>query len=187
MACCGVYKVCGWLYLILVVGTRVFRIKCTADKETHVRYWLYWAISPIVVEGRRDGYNEHSFRQTFAYCCRHVQDKYSTLHFRSDWRLPRDKKKIGDGYLLSAASLSWLPCQTPAVTGPAVGLFVGWLVLTSHQHDGASQGRICLDKCTCCHTEIEVANQTFYLNHSQYRHRASQSQRWPYNARHLAG
>ena len=30
------------------------------------------------------------------------------------------------------------------------------------------QGRICSDKCTCCHSEIEVAEQTFYLTHSQY-------------------
>ena len=31
-----------------------------------------------------------------------------------------------------------------------------------------SQGRICSDNSTCCHTEIEVADQTFYLNQSQY-------------------
>ena len=29
-------------------------------------------------------------------------------------------------------------------------------------------GRICSGKCTCCHTEIEVADQTFYLTRSQY-------------------
>ena len=33
--------------------------------------------------------------------------------------------------------------------------------LTSQQHASVSQGRICTDKSTCCHTEIEVANQTF--------------------------
>ena len=31
-----------------------------------------------------------------------------------------------------------------------------------------SQGRICSDKFTCCHTEIEVADQTFYLTQSPY-------------------
>ena len=31
-----------------------------------------------------------------------------------------------------------------------------------------SQGRICSDKCTCCHTEIEVPDQTFYFTQSQY-------------------
>ena len=40
--------------------------------------------------------------------------------------------------------------------------------LTSQQHDSVSQGRIFSDKFTCCHTEIEVADQTFYLTQSQY-------------------
>ena len=35
-------------------------------------------------------------------------------------------------------------------------LFVG--CLASPQHANVSQGRICSDKFTCCHTEIEVAN-----------------------------
>ena len=40
--------------------------------------------------------------------------------------------------------------------------------LTSQQHAGVSQGWICLDSFTCCHIEIAVADQTFYLTHSQY-------------------
>ena len=47
-----------------------------------------------------------------------------------------------------------------------VCLFVG--CLTSQQHASVSQGRICSDNLTCCHTEIEVADQTFYLTQSQY-------------------
>ena len=45
-----------------------------------------------------------------------------------------------------------------------------WLVgcLTSRQHASVSQGRICSDKFTCCHTEIEVADPTFYFTQSQY-------------------
>ena len=48
--------------------------------------------------------------------------------------------------------------------------FVCWLVacLTSQQQASASQGRICSDNFTCCHTEIDVADQTFYLTQSQY-------------------
>ena len=45
-------------------------------------------------------------------------------------------------------------------------MFVG--CLTSQQHASVSQGRICSDNFTCCHTEIEVADQTFYLTQSQY-------------------
>ena len=45
-----------------------------------------------------------------------------------------------------------------------------WLVacLTSQQHASVSQGRICSDNFTCCHTEIEAADQTFHLTQSQY-------------------
>ena len=50
--------------------------------------------------------------------------------------------------------------------------------LASQQHARVSQGWICSDNCTCCHTEVEVAAQTFYLTQSQYNncHNASQSQ-----------
>ena len=50
------------------------------------------------------------------------------------------------------------------------GLFVCCLVgcLTSQQHASVSQGRICSDNFTCCHTEKEVADQTFHLTQSQY-------------------
>ena len=40
--------------------------------------------------------------------------------------------------------------------------------LTSQQHASVSQGWICSDNFTCCHTEIEVADQTFYLTQSLY-------------------
>ena len=40
--------------------------------------------------------------------------------------------------------------------------------LTSQQQANVSQGRICSDNFTCCHTEIDVADQTFYLTQSQY-------------------
>ena len=40
--------------------------------------------------------------------------------------------------------------------------------LTSQQHASVSQGRICSDNFTCCHTETEVADQTFHLTQPQY-------------------
>ena len=39
--------------------------------------------------------------------------------------------------------------------------------LTPQQHSSVSQGRICSDKCTYCHTEMEVADQTLCLAQSQ--------------------
>ena len=52
------------------------------------------------------------------------------------------------------------------VTEHWVCLLVG--CLTSQQQASVSQGRICSDNFTCCHTEIEVADPTFYLTQSQY-------------------
>ena len=46
----------------------------------------------------------------------------------------------------------------------AACLFVG--CLTSQQHTSVSQGRICSDNYKCCHTELEVADQTFHLTQS---------------------
>ena len=75
----------------------------------------------------------------------------------------------------------WCWCSTPgsqwtvasswlATSSSEVRLFVGLLggCLTSQQHASVSQGRICSDKFTCCHTETEIADQTFYLTQSQY-------------------
>ena len=38
----------------------------------------------------------------------------------------------------------------------------------SKQHASVYQGRICSDNFTCCHTEIQVADQTFHLTLLQY-------------------
>ena len=61
---------------------------------------------------------------------------------------------------------SWYQMRTSNLDGGKQCLFVG--CLTSQQHASVSQGRICSDNFTCCHTEIEVADQTFYLIQSQY-------------------
>ena len=72
-------------------------------------------------------------------------------------------------------SLTALPkCKAPGLqvkypthnTTGEVCLLVGCLM--SQQHASVSQGRICIDNFTCCHTEIEVADQTFHLTQSQY-------------------
>ena len=38
----------------------------------------------------------------------------------------------------------------------------------SQQQASVSQGRICSDNFTCCHTETEVADPTFHLTQSHY-------------------
>ena len=67
-----------------------------------------------------------------------------------------------------------------------VCLLVG--CLTSQQHTSVSQERICSGNFTCCHTEIEVADQTFHLTQSQYTDTGLTSPSTDtYNARRLAG
>ena len=40
--------------------------------------------------------------------------------------------------------------------------------LAAQQHVCVSQGRISLENCTCCYTEIEVVDQILYLTRSLY-------------------
>ena len=70
---------------------------------------------------------------------------------------------------------SFFPCKTSLSSefyAPSFGFIstVCLLVdcLTSQQQASVSQGRICTDDFTCCHTEIEAADQTFHLTQSQY-------------------
>ena len=72
---------------------------------------------------------------------------------------------------LKFAVLVWCPLFTVGLCCEALDWEHScWLVgcLTSQQHASVSQGQICSDHFTCCHTEIEVADQTFYLTQSQY-------------------
>ena len=77
------------------------------------------------------------------------------------------RKRGGDMFCLSRACTLKNTCEATHLQGV---LFVCWLVacLTSQQQASVSQGRICSDNFTCCHTEIEVADPTFYLTQSQY-------------------
>ena len=54
-----------------------------------------------------------------------------------------------------------------------LSFFVG--CSTSQKHAGVSQRRICSQNCTSCHTEIEVADQTFYLTQYADTRKASSS------------
>ena len=78
----------------------------------------------------------------------------------SSIRIPPGRVYTTKGHILSMCSKS----HTQR------GLFVCWLLacLKSHQQVSVSQGRICSDNFTCCHTEIEVADQTFQFTQSQY-------------------
>ena len=84
----------------------------------------------------------------------------------------------------STSLVAYLECREAWVwpqAGPHrqlnIFLFACWLVacLTSQQHASVSQEQICTDNSTCCHTETEVADPTFYLTQSQYTDNGSTS------------
>ena len=94
----------------------------------------------------------HHFHKTSGVTQTHV---YMPLPFATIWHATRSE---------TFTPSSWV---TPAIPVCDIGvrLFVG--CLTSQQQASVSQGRTCSDKFTCCHTEIEVADPTFYLTQSQ--------------------
>ena len=74
------------------------------------------------------------------------------------------------GKVLHALEMCCLACVC-SVRALDTSRFVCCLLvgcLSSQQHASVSQGRICTDNFTCCHTEIEAADQTFHLTQSQY-------------------
>ena len=54
--------------------------------------------------------------------------------------------------------------QISRMTKTLSEIFLCWLTL--QQHVSISKGRICLDNWLCCHTDIEVPDQTGYLTWS---------------------
>ena len=122
-----------------------------------------WSLNPCQLQEKNPLYRKMSpeedrTRDTVDSEPKHYQLSYSgpalTYAHRSRW-------SIGHLRPLAIAPCSGLfwPFQTSC-------LLVRYL--TSQQQASVSQGRICSDKFTCCHTEIEVADPTFYLNQSQY-------------------
>ena len=75
----------------------------------------------------------------------------------------------GSHWSASFKSLVWLdPGKIPAQAGFEPGIFRSRGGRLTTRPTRRSQGRICSDNFTCCHTEIEVADPTFHLTQSQY-------------------
>ena len=101
------------------------------------------------------------------------RDKRLSTRPRMWWNKQQQAMNTQGDNCPQAAGSSWrpafhhpLPASVPAHGLRFVCLFVG--CLSSQQHASVSQGRICSDNFTCCHTEIEAADQTFHLTQSQY-------------------
>ena len=78
-----------------------------------------------------------------SHCQCHIEPKVGPLWLARRLRSQRDREREGGGLL-------FVSC------------------LTSQLHASVSQGRICSDNFTCCHTEVEAADQAVYLTQSQY-------------------
>ena len=78
---------------------------------------------------------------------------------------PDQKASLTQLNLLPVAGLGVMESRE-SILGQEQLLLVG--CLTSQQHASVSQGRICTDNLTCCHTEMEAADPTFHLTQSQY-------------------
>ena len=101
----------------------------------------------------------------------HVYWFWQLLHLYLCWWIRGTQLWAAERLLLQQPLWKWWDmcqhrhCHCLQVSG-GLWLLVG--CLTSQQHASVSQGRICSDNFTCCHTEIEVADQTFHLTQSQY-------------------
>ena len=106
--------------------------------------------------------------------CQPYSSRYSRL-----WVKVTQRKAMGKTPALSAVTISdhqseqrlWRSQEQSRMSKFMVDvgyncLFVS--LLTSQQHVRVTQGRICSDNFNCGHTEIGVADQTFYLTRSQY-------------------
>ena len=83
------------------------------------------------------------------------------IHHHAASHRPHVRQQVHEYQLRPALYITGEWCRPRYVC-----LLVG--CLTSQQQARVSQGRICTDNFTCCHTEIEVADQTIYLTQSQY-------------------
>ena len=82
---------------------------------------------------------------------------------KSPWR--KRESNPGSSALQADATRLWAELRIANNEICRVCLFVGWLL---NVPESVSQGRICSDNFTCCHTQMQVADQTFHLTQSQY-------------------
>ena len=103
----------------------------------------------------------HQFSQLLPHATNHYTQKHTETVF------PRLVSSVAIVTSVITTATSTGDCHMQVFSSSLTGvcLFVG--CLTSQQQASVSQGRICSDNFTCCHTEIEVADPTFYLTQSQ--------------------
>ena len=132
-------------------------------KSNHCIFWIlpYRLRKEMKRKIKQNGKHHHK--------AKNLSGGYSWVHHKSEtemgWAPCSNVRQQIDHQKQGNADNEWhrFNCKTKT---SGICLFVD--CLTSQQHASVSQGRICSDNCTCCHTETEVADQTFYLTQLQY-------------------
>ena len=114
-----------------------------------------WCPTSEVTNGLR------STMATFKWWCRVHMGLSQVL-----WSCYSQQRLIPGNSILSFCFCLNMMHGTQAV--PSAGTLISGWWLTSQQQASVSQGWICSDNFTCCHTKVEIAGQTFYLTQSQY-------------------
>ena len=137
-------------------------------------FWKYLYVCVYVCVCAHVSFNEHKGTLTHNHTCMHTDfhiDTDTTGAPLSIWLLCQQTFVHYLSFLFMYFFLKerifmlWAVVVLTLVS-LHVCLFVG--CLTSQQQASVSQEQICSDNFVCCHTEIEAADQTFYLTQSQY-------------------
>ena len=124
---------------------------------------IHWSVAGALSNHHHQQQQQQQQQRNQRYC----PSPHSLLHFASAVRLAQDNRSLFFHVTLSTgtcrshytfvSSCSSSPTFDPLLLTQC--LLVG--CLTSQQHASVSQGRICTDNFTCCHTEIEAADSNF--------------------------
>ena len=83
-------------------------------------------------------------------------------------QLPLDEREPNNGHREEDETKNRKFEEEEGMEGGGGGLFVCWLFNVPATGECISGTDLLRSNYTCCHTEIEVADQTFYLTQSQY-------------------
>ena len=134
-----------------------------------------WAQTGTISSGGREGgwRQRQRQRQNERMCVSVSACSFIAYQTDKQTETKAEKEDVCESRRMHACSfIAYLSCLSRCRVSLAhwkwdvVCLLVG--CLTSQQHTRVFQGRICTDNFTCCHTEVETADQTFYLTQSQY-------------------
>ena len=156
----------------MLAGVKLFRPMADSDVENRqMQTSLYFEIPPPHLPPKKErgrSFSDTTFAERVPVLLFVKSEDAATLDPSGELHVTRELHFFVYSVTIRAVRLD--PCTSP---GPRRPLDPGlaFLVWSCHKFDpcaGVSQGGICSNNGICCHTAIEVADQTFYLTQSQY-------------------